>query len=206
MENNTEWLAVGCILISCIPYAWRIWIDDKKNVNPSLATWILWNINSLTIFLTYREVNHGENIEVVIASLIDTTIIVVLLLIKSKGKFILKGRMERLSFGGTLVLILFWVFAQNLNHLLGIAFILSIVIELTSSYSQMMSNFSRPDKERPFAWIIYGLGYTISYFSIKEISFYTIILPIFMSIFYFLMSVPLVAYRIKNKIHITKWV
>lgn len=189
--GNIEILAFALIAGSSIPYVIRIF----KGHSPSFTSWLLWLINSITILITYEQVNGEENIWVVRASVLDTVIVVSVLLMQNKINIDLKDRLEIFCLITTFILIFFALSIKD-TEVKKIAFILAIIIELLSAYPQMKINFMTPEKEGPFAWIIYAIGYGLSLQLIAKPNIENLILPIFMVILYAIFAMPLVLYRI----------
>ena len=205
--GNIEILAFILIAGSSIPYVIRIMRGQSF---PSFTSWVLWLINSITILITYEQVNGEENIWVVRASVLDTVIVVSVLLIQVVRKKTInidsKDGLEVFCFITTIILIFTSLTIKNIYEVSKIAFILAIIIELLSAYPQMKINFIEPEKEGPFAWIIYAFGYGLSLSLIENATTEKMILPLFMVILYSIFSMPLIMHRIKNKSPIKDWI
>jgi hypothetical protein len=65
--------------------------------------------------------------------------------------------------------------------------------------------WSQPKDERPVPWILFSIGYGVAVFAITDHTFANYILPLYMFLGTFIISVPLVRYHLRHKIPLKEW-
>lgn len=197
------------ILGSNIPYAIRI---QQGKIKPSLATWILYMSTGFLVLITYhytfyqgKEGNHNFYEQFfLVAGFLDSVIICILISKKTNKKKELFSEKEKWLIIFVFIILFFLIFIQISKQMLLVALCVGILMEILSSEPQLVKNFKTPQEDRPIPWIIYAIGYFLPVFTLEDPLKYT--LPIAMSVFYLIMALPLVNYRIKNKIPLKDWI
>lgn len=197
------------ILASNIPYAIRI-IQGK--INPSLTTWILYTAIGFVMLTTFdsafylKPKTRADFIEeiFVICGFVDSLLILILISKKQNKQKKPFPPKEKWLLNFVFIVLVIWMFLKNYQDLVIYTYLLAILLEILASEPQMMKNFKNPKEDRPLPWLIYAVGYILpAIYLTKPMQ---IILPVIMSTVYIIMALPLVNYRIKNKIPLKDWI
>lgn len=201
MEKFFGILSAVIVLASYPVYGIRIW---QRKIVPNIASWTIFVIISIALFLTYKSSGAKENVFVTIGPLLGTTSILVLALIRSKEKTMTKTDWLCLCAG--ILAIIIWFFTKQNKNSVQFALYLGILADFIGIIPSALFLKKFPCKDRPAMWLIFSLGYLLSMFSITENTFANWILPCFMVFAPSLVWVSLVKYRIKNKIPLKEWI
>jgi hypothetical protein len=106
---------------------------------------------------------------------------------------------------GTFSIVL-WYFTRQSKELAQYALYLSLLADFIGILPTAKFLYKNPEKDRPAMWIIFSLGYLFSMFAITENTFSNWVLPAFMFFAPALVWIPLLQYRIKNKIPLCEWI
>jgi hypothetical protein len=180
----------------------RIW---QRKIVPNLASWTIFVVIAFALFLSsFSSSEGGMNSWVTIGPMAGCIGILIVALLRSKEKSLTKFDIICLILG--MLSISLWFFTKQSRELVQFALYLSILADFIGLLPSIKFLTKNPEKDRPTMWIIFSLGYLLSMFAITENTFANWILPSFMVIAPALVWVPLVRYRIKNKIPILEWI
>lgn len=210
MFDNLILLLSGfLILISNVPYAIRIW---QGKINPSLATWVLYTSIGFVVLISFdfafyeKEKTGQDFLEefFVICGFIDSVIISILISKKqNKTKKPFSKRESNLMVC-VFIILFFWIFIQNNKEWLLYSLMASILMEVLATMPQLEKIHKNPEEDRPIPWLIYAVGYFLPVFALTNKTQW--VLPIVMSVLYVCVAIPLINYRIRNKIPFKDWI
>jgi len=100
----------------------------------------------------------------------------------------------------------FWYLTKQNPSLVQYALYLALFADLIGLIPIIAGVIKNPTIDRPAMWMVFSFGYFFSIFAISDSTFVNWMLPIFMVIIPSLVWIPLVSYRIKNKIPIKEWI
>lgn len=193
------------ILISCSAIL-NIYRVHKEETEPALSTWSLLFLISLSMLVSYASSDGTrENIRILVLELIEPAIVFFLIIQKVNGKKI--PTYEKFLIAVTVGIIVVWAIVSYVFpeiHLSNTLLYMSVLTEVSALVGQFIKNCLQGSKDRPLHWIISGLGYLLSMCLIPSITLPNLALP-FLGILYLGMAVPLIVYRVKNKIPFRKW-
>lgn len=203
MNTETIGLISGLIVvISIIPYAIRTY---QGKIKPNPTSWLLWSMIGLALLLMYRSSGAEDNIWPTVFGFTNPTLIAILL-IKNWAKWKKLESFEYVCFViGIISLILWWQFHKN-KELAQYALYLAILADACASIPTIVFVWRFPEKERPFAWGLFAIGYGLGILAISDYTFANYILPIYMSSGSFFITFILIKYRWKNKSPIGDWI
>lgn len=208
-DERLSMLSGLLILGSNIPYALRIW---QGKINPSITTWILYTAIGFTMLTTFDSAFYeGEEIgeklteEIfVISGFLDSLIILILISKKQNKQKVPFPTKEKALMISVFIVLIIWLFLKNYQELIIYTYFLAILLEILASEPQLTKNFRKPKEDRPIPWLIYSVGYILPATFLENIA--QVIMPVIMSTIYVFMALPLIHYRIKNKIPFKDWI
>jgi len=201
MEKFFGVLSAVIVLASYPVYGLRVW---QRKITPNIASWTIFVIISIGIFLSYASSGAKENSLVTIGPLVGCSAILVLTLIRSKEKRLSILDWTCLILG--LIAIVFWFLTKQNPSLVQYALYLALFADLIGLIPTIVFLSKHPEEDRPAMWLIFSVGYFFSMFAIKENTFANWILPLFMVIVPSFIWIPLIKYRLKNNIPVKEWI
>lgn len=202
MEKFFGILSALVVLASYPVYIVRIW---QRKIVPNISSWTIFSLLSVAFFLSSRSSSGaGINSWVTFGPMIGCTATLITALLRSNEKSFTRFDLTCLILG--ILSISFWFFTKQNRELVQFALYTAIVADFIGILPSAKFLTKYPEKDRPTMWIIFSLGYFFSMFAIKENTFANWILPLFMVIAPALVWVPLVKYRLKNRIPIQEWI
>jgi len=189
------------VFLSGLIYWIRIY---QKKITPNLITWIIWTLMGLAILLSYKSSGAKENVWPAISGAINPLLIVIIALFrKHKSSFssidIICGILGVLS-------ILLWSFTQKNPEKVQYALYIALIADLLAIVPTIIWVMKNPWEDRPAMWVLFSLGYGLGMLAITEHTFTNYLLPIWMVLMPALVWIPLVKYRMKNKIPLKEWI
>ncbi|MEK7638902.1 MAG: hypothetical protein AAB388_01940 [Patescibacteria group bacterium] len=193
-------LSAGLVLVSVIPYVYRIW-QRKIQTNPT--SWFLWTLIGWTLLLTYDSSGAKANVWPAVLGAINPTVVLLLTALRSTGWQRL-NQLERVCLAVGMVSFAMWVFVRRDQSLAQYALYLSIGADACASIPIFMGMVREPMNERPFAWAMFGVAYGLSIFAITEHTFANYALPVYMFVGALAITTPMVWHRLKYRQN--KWI
>jgi len=217
MDAHIIGLIAGIIVFaSSLPYAIRVW---QKKITINIASWFVWTIIGFALYVNYKANGGKESAYAALFGFINPTLVTIIALFRGTWEKLKWYDWICLLFG--LIAICIWFYFQNQKILtkLGLwydfvhkdtfikySLFISIFGDACAAIATFIFLIKEPDKDRPFAWIMFSLGYGVSLFAVTEYTFMQCILPLYMFVFPLIIALPLVWYRVKNKIPVTQWI
>jgi hypothetical protein len=194
-------LSGGLVLLSIIPYAIRTY-DGK--IRPVPTSWSLWSLIGLAVLLTYRSAGASANLWPAVFGFINPTLITGLSIWRHE-KWKKPNLAERLCFLFGIVSLVLWFFVRRNQELSQYALCVAIAADLCAALPTVKFVWSEPDRDRPFAWVLYGIGYFLALFAVPENTFANLLLPLYMIAISFTVALPLVLYRMRQSVPLREW-
>lgn len=191
------------VLTSVIPYLVGV---IRGTIEPNLTSWFLWSFISFALLVTYKSNGADNNIWPVFFGFTNPVLVTIAML--WKGKFKKPKTLEYVCGGISMTALILWWFVRDEKEtfLAELALCLSIVADLCAFIPTMRYVRRNPEKDLPLAWTLFAIGYALALGALPVITFASVVLPVYMAIASSLVALPLIAYRIKNKIPINKWI
>lgn len=193
-------------LVACsiIPYACRTY---QGKICPQVASWFLWSIVGFTLLLTYKNSGAEANVWPAVFGFINP-LIITFLAIRAKEKN------KRFNFTGyewaCIVIVIFallaWTFLDEDSKIKQYLLYGTLIANTFAAVRTILFIRENPDSDRPFAWALFGLGYGLALFSIKDQTTANYTLPIYMVTMATWIVTILILHRIKNRIPIREWI
>lgn len=188
---------------SSLPYAIRTY---QNKANPSLISYTLWCLMNVTFTLTYIASHEKiNNILGVVAGIFNCIVIIAVLLTKDKEKY-KPDTVEWSCIILCIIVMILWVFMKNNIQLMKYSLYATIIADLSASIPQLRNSWKTPEKDRALPWIFVTTSYGIGLLFTQTITFAGYILPIYMFISCFAITLPLAIYNIRNKSKLSSWI
>jgi Na+/melibiose symporter-like transporter len=190
------------VVVNVIPYGIRVY---QRKIHPVPTSWILWSFIGLALLLTYRSSGARANVWPALFGFTNPTLITILSVWRHE-------KWEKpewyhwlcLVFGiGSLAT---WWFVRQREDLAQYALYLAIVADLCAAIPSLVLFKQEPEKDRPFAWFVFGAGWFVAIFAITEQTFANYALPVYMMVGSFISTCLLVYPRIKGRVPIKEWI
>ena len=190
------------VVISVVPYSIRTY---QQKVHPNPTTWFLWTIIGLTLLLTYNSSGAGANVWPAIFGFTNP-LLIFLLLLHNREKWEKMNGVEKICLVFGIAALLVWLFVKDSKNLSQYALYIAIIADGCAAIPTISFVWNHPDKDRPFAWILFGIGYGLVIFAISDYTFANYILPLYMFVGALFIALPLIMYRIKKSIPLKEWI
>jgi hypothetical protein len=191
------------VIISMIPYALRTY---QGKIHPRLTSWSLWTLIGLALLLTYKSSGAGSNIWPAVFGFINPLIVTVIVVIKQRGKLTKLDRLEQVCLILGILSLVMWLGMRQSRTLVQYALYIAIIADSCASIPTIIFVWNNPDKDRPFAWGMFAIAYSLVLFAITEHTFSNYILPIYMFVAAFSIAFPLMIWRVKQKTPLKEWI
>jgi len=190
------------VIISIVPYAIRVW---QRKIHPVPTSWFLWSLIGLAILLTFKSSGAENNVWPAVFSFTNPILIVIISSWRG-NKWERPSFLEMICLGIGIVSLIMWIFIHNNRGLATLALCLAVTADACGALPTIKSLLRRPERDRPFSWMLFAFAYFLSIFSITENTFANYILPIYMTLGSLSIGSILCIYRLKKKISIREWI
>ena len=192
----------GLVLLSIIPYAIRT-VDGK--IRPVPTSWSLWSFIGLALLLTYRSAGAAANVWPAVFGFTNPTLITILSVWR-REKWEKPNLLERLCFVFGIVSLILWVLLRQSRELSQYSLGVAIAADLCAAIPTIRFVWNEPARDRPFAWVLFGIGYFLALFAAPENTFANWGLPLYMTAVSFSVALPLALYRLRENVPLREWV
>jgi drug/metabolite transporter (DMT)-like permease len=158
----------------------------------------------LALLLTYKSSGAKDNIWPAVFGFTNPILLTIILI--WRGKIEKPNMLEIICAVIGIVSIILWYFLQESKEYVQYALYLAIFADACAAIPTVLAYFKNPDEDRPFAWLLFGMGWILAIFAVPEDTIANYALPAYMAIASLLITLPLIVYRIKNKVKITEWI
>ena len=183
------------VLVAGLFHVRRVW-EGVITISP--VSWFIWFAVSFAILLSYNSMDTKHEIYVAIGNVIFPGMNFILSF-RQKTKVKLYYWDYGALFLGLSALVLWWFFrldserSQYANYL-------AITADMCAVIPTLILVWKKPMVEKPIPWIIFALGFGLSFFAIESSSIANYVLPAYMVIGAGLIASIQIHYRLKNKI------
>ena len=204
------------VLLSAIPYAIRTY---QGKIKPNIIGWSLWAIIGLSILLNYISIGATDNIWPAFFGFINPLVITIIAIWKKnklskdceapngdETKKRWEKTMEYLCVIFCFTSLLLWWLWQKDKVYAPYALYLAIAADAAAALPTIIFVWRNPNKDRPFAWFLFAVGYGLILFAIKNINLANYSVPIYMFLGSLIILIPLVKYRMKKNISLKNWI
>lgn len=199
--STINWISLSGLLVSLSGMYYLVLVFTRKAPgNP--VSWASWAVIGWAILLT-SGVPFGCNAQT-FGALNPTAIAMVALW---RQFYEAKALERREVVGGSLGLLAIglWLFADHVGASKEWILGLSIAADCLPLWLIAEGAWRSPEDDKPFAWELFAFGYGIQAFGLEELNTFTLALPVYMFVGAHVVSIPLIAHRVRNRIPITQW-
>lgn len=190
------------VVLSAVPYSVRVY---QGKIKPHIISWGLWTLIGFSLLLTYKSSGAGANVWPAVFGFTNP-LLVMILVIWRKGTGGKLSRLDALCLFLGLVALVMWWFMRADQSLAQYALYVSIIADACAAIPTFAAYYADPTQDRPFAWLIFAVGYGLAVFAVPEPTLANYILPIYMFLGASLIAVPLVLYRARNRVSLGEWI
>lgn len=190
------------VIVSAIPYAIRVY---QRKIEPQLTSWSLWTLIGLALLVTYKSSGAEANVWPAVFGFTNP-LVITLLVLRQRGTWTRPNRFETACLLFGLVSLGLWLAVRESRELSQYALYLAIVADLCAAVPTFTFVWNRPDGDRPFAWICFGIGYALGVFAITEHTVSNYALPIYMACGSWSIGSILALHRWRKNIPLAEWI
>lgn len=214
-------LSGALVAISAIPYLMRVL---QRKISPQLSSWGLWAFIGFAILLTYGSESKDWSAIPAIFGFINPTLVIVAVLwirsrrlraIQERGKLGLLLKLRRKTslkwyewlclIAGAISLAL-WLRYQGSSEHSHAALYTAIAADVCAVIPTMIFVVGQPKEERPFPWLLFGVGYAFAIPAVTLPSWANYALPVYMTFGTFAIATPIVMYCLRSRTPLRKWI
>lgn len=195
---------ISAILVfgSVFPYCFRIY---QGKTRPVLTSYVLWTVVSAALLITYDSSGAKESIWPAFFGFVNPFVITILIRWK-QGKWTPPDRIEKVCIVICALSLALWAAVRKEQHMAQYALYLAITADACAIIPTAVQYMKNPMLDRPFAWLMYAIGYGMGMFAIEEHTFANYALPAYMCIGATCIATPLFIYRVRNRIPLSEWI
>jgi len=190
------------VLLSIVPYAIR---TCQGKIRPVPTSWSLWSLIGLALLVTYRSAGADANVWPAVFGFTNPMVITILSVWR-REKWRKPNLAERLCFVFGIASLVLWLLLRQSRELSQYALSVAIVADLCAAIPTIQFVWTEPERDRPVAWVIFGIGYFLAVFAAPENTFANWSLPVYMTAVSFSVALPLALYRLREKAPLGEWV
>jgi xanthine/uracil permease len=201
--NDIIGLASGIlVVISAFPYSWRVW---ERKITPNITGWSLWAVVGLALLLTYHGSGARANVWPAVFGFTNPLLITILAIIKRGERTKLKS-LEWACVAFCFISLVAFLLVRGNQVLVQYALYIAIVADGCAALPTIDFVYKHPMNDRPGAWAMFAVAFSLALFAITEHTVANYSLPIYMFIVCCVIIFPLVRVRIKNRTPLKEWI
>ena len=159
----------------------------------------------LALLLTYRSSGADANIWPAVFGFTNPMLITILSIWR-REKWKRPKAAEILCFLFGIASLTIWIFLREKPELSRYALGLAIAADLFAAIPTIKFVWTEPDGDRPVAWMLFGIGYSLAIFAIPENTLANWGLPFYMLVLSFIVALPLALYRVRRSMPLREWI
>lgn len=194
-------LSGALVFFSVVPYAIRTY---QGKIEPVPTTWLLWSLIGLAVLLTYRSSGAEANVWPALFGFNNPTLIMILSVWK-RGRWRKPSLPERFCFFVGLASLAMWTFLHQNPELAEYALYVALAADICAAIPTVVFVWKEPDRDRPFAWVMFAIGYFLAVFAIQQNTLANWIVPLYMTLIALVVAFPLALYRLRRRVPLKHW-
>jgi hypothetical protein len=191
----------GLVFLSIIPYAIRTY---ERKIQPVPTTWSLWSLIGLAVLLTYRSSGAEANAWPAVFGFVNP-ILITTLSVWRQGEWKKPTLSERFCFLFGVASLAMWIFIRRDANLAPHALYVAIAADICAAIPTILFVWRHPDRDRPFSWMVFAMGYFLAIFAIPQDTVANWILPLYMTVVSLVVAFPLALYRLRQRMPLKDW-
>ena len=190
------------VVLSAVPYVYGLL---KGRNSPEITSWSLWTIIGLSLLLTYKSSGAGSNVWPAVFGFLNPIVITAIAIVK-RGERRQFSRLDWMCIVLCILALGMWLEVRTNREMSQYALYLSIFADACAAIPTIALVWKNPMVDRPFAWGMFGIGYSVGLLAVPEWSFSNAILPIYMFVGSWSIMTPLVLVRVKHRVPLKEWI
>jgi hypothetical protein len=134
------------VICGTLPYLWRTW---QGKIKPNIVTFLLFSLIELSILLNYKSVGASDNIWPAVLTLVDSSLITIIILTKHRKKIKLKPFSYFCFVVGFISLVLWWFWRSDPAYA-QYSLYAAMLADVFAGIATLNSDYSNPDEDRPY--------------------------------------------------------
>jgi hypothetical protein len=191
----------GLVFLSIIPYAIRTY---ERKIQPVPTTWSLWSLIGLAVLLTYRSSGAEANAWPAVFGFVNP-ILITILSVWRQAEWRKPTLSERFCFLFGLASLAMWIFIRRNANLAQYALYVAIAADICAAIPTILFVWRQPDRDRPFSWMVFAMGYFLAILAIPQDTVANWILPLYMTVVSLVVAFPLALYRVRQRMPLKEW-
>jgi len=98
-----------------------------------------------------------------------------------------------------------WIFMRRNANLAQYALYVAIAADICAAIPTIIFVWKQPDRDRPFSWVAFAIGYFLAIFAIPQDTVANWILPLYMTVVSLVVAFPLALYRLRQRMPLKYW-
>ena len=190
------------VAVSVIPYAIRTF---QRKIRPSITSWGLWTFIGLAVLLTYKSSGAKANLWPAVGGFINPLLVTIIALWRQYERTKL-NKLDIICLVLGFIALAMWFFMRGSKEFSQYALYVALLADSCACIPTVAFIWKHPDQDRPFAWGFFSIAYSLNFLAISEFTFANLILPIYMCIGSFCITIPLCLYRIRQRSKFWEWI
>lgn len=171
---------------------------------PNRITWAIWSVIGISLYVTAKANPNSDEIAVMFAAVLAINPSVIFFLAVWKGSTEPIGRMEMLAVLVAAIALALWWHTREAPGLSPT--LLAILADVCALVPTIRFVMQSPDQDRPAAWACFTVGSIFAILGTQQWNLESLVLPVYMALASLFIVVPLVRYRMKNRIPVREWI
>lgn len=190
------------VLLSAIPYCIRVY---QGKIKPNPVSWFVWSLMGLALLLAYRSSGAEDSVWPAVFGFTNPLLVLLISILKYPKNIKIPDATEWFCLVLGVISLILWYQFQDSEYLSQYALYIALFADMMALIPTFRYLLVKPKDDRPLMWLVYAFGYGISILAIQDHTFANYALPVYMSIGGTIIAIPLIIYRLKNKISIKEW-
>ena len=177
----------------------------RREITLQITSWALWSFIGFVVLLTYHSASDEASFWAAVVSFTTPTIVTAILTLEG-GHWDTLGWLDYLCIVCSISALIVWLVIRDNRELAQFALYLAIIADLCAAIPTIWSVWRNPEEDRPGAWIFFGVGMGISLFAITDWTPANVTYAVYMMCGSSSVALPLVTYRLRNRIPLAQWI
>ncbi|MCB9815842.1 hypothetical protein H6786_00465 [Candidatus Nomurabacteria bacterium] len=199
-----SWTYVSALVvaISGAYYAIRAW---QGHVDPNPVSWGVWAFVGVALFLTADSSEAGAVYWSALIGAINPTVIAAVIFFRSKNRTYSLQAHEKWCLILAAMGYAFWFWVRNEPAAASWSLYWMIFVDLFAVWPTLVQVLKDPLSDKPFPWIVFGIGYGLSGFAIETHTVANWALTVYMLAGGLTISLPMIIGRVRRGVPIVEW-
>lgn len=197
-----QYLSALVVVISGLYYAVRAW---QRQLFPNPVSWGIWSVVGVALFLTADASQAGAVYLSTIFGDLNPLVVAIVIFIRAKERIYSLSRQEKQCLVLASIGYALWFATKDMPEIAPWAFYWMIGVDLFALWPTWLQITKNPMSDKPFPWIVFGFGFGLAGFAISDNTVSNWALPVYVFVGANVVSIPMVAHRIRIHASWKEW-